>query len=51
MTHTYGKRLNANYILVPKWYLEKYPASKRIAMIYKTNLSIHYTHSVSSPLT
>lgn len=40
ITHTYGKRLNAVFSIVPKWWIRENPPCDRIVLIIETNY--HY---------
>ena len=50
-SHTYGKKLNANYVLVPMWWILQNPPSKRVILIYEANYNVSWVQSYSSPLT
>jgi hypothetical protein len=51
MTHTYGKRLNANFTLVPLWFTLENPPSKRVILIYETNYNVSWVQTLSLPST
>ena len=51
MTHTYESKLNAIYMVVPKWWVNENPAEQRIVMIIKTDIVVDWGSSYSSPST